>query len=721
MKPVDDNVFELVVLDGHKGKIVSNSNEPPNSFHTNDLFTPHPTLMNRWKYIGRHDDRITLSNGEKFIPLDLEGLLRQSHIVKEAVVFGVDKPLPGLLLFKSDAAATLSKEEYTNQLWPVITEGNRQLSAFAKIGREYIAVLPETVDCPSTDKQSIKRAFVYQMFSKVIEDVYRGSNIQTQYLKLDIPELEQWLVEEFEHKLNIVIKNREVDFFAAGVDSQKAIQAQRLIIQTLDLGQSTRRVSSLVVFEQGNIKRLAKFLHGLRFDSPVSVVDDIDVMDHLHQKYTNFTEFLPTQAPTPDHATVLLTGATGSLGSAILCELIGNPTARIYCPVRAKNVPNAISRTLAALECNGYNGKGLPSRVHIFPCDLSIFPLSIPQDILSTFALSLTHIIHAAWAVNFSLSLSSFEPQLQTLHFLYCLTLLVQRSTPAGFMFCSSIGTAMASPLGTTIEDEPIPSQACCAATGYARSKFVAERILESASAKNQNVTILRLGQIIPSMNHGASKLWNPSEMIPLVISCSKDIKAFPGTPGPRCVDSCTWIPVNVLAKVILDLSSIENPGETDMKNKQDFVYNIVSSKPCSWEKDFLPKVQSIFKDSPTPGSDTSDGHFPIVPFSVWLEKLYSVTSSPSTEYSFLYSHLNPVVDIWRRQLSQTKSVLVQQPEDPAQIESENHHTNAKELTFSTESVSADSAVFRSTDWDHLLLADGYLEEVIRAWKDVWH
>lgn len=59
--PYAEGFYECVVLDGHGGKEVSNSDDPPNSFHTSDLFEPHPSLPNRWKFVGRIDDRITLS------------------------------------------------------------------------------------------------------------------------------------------------------------------------------------------------------------------------------------------------------------------------------------------------------------------------------------------------------------------------------------------------------------------------------------------------------------------------------------------------------------------------------------------------------------------------------------------------------------------------------------------------------------------------------------
>jgi len=87
MRPVDDTTCECIVLDGHKGKEMSNSNDPPNSYHTSDLFTPHPTIPKAWKFIGRLDDRVTLMNGEKVLPLPMEGRIGRDPLVKQAVIF----------------------------------------------------------------------------------------------------------------------------------------------------------------------------------------------------------------------------------------------------------------------------------------------------------------------------------------------------------------------------------------------------------------------------------------------------------------------------------------------------------------------------------------------------------------------------------------------------------------------------------------------------------
>ena len=68
-------VFECVALDGLPSKGPSNSDDPPKSFRTADLFTRHPDpkKSNYYKYLSRLDDRLTLVNGEKVLPIPIEG------------------------------------------------------------------------------------------------------------------------------------------------------------------------------------------------------------------------------------------------------------------------------------------------------------------------------------------------------------------------------------------------------------------------------------------------------------------------------------------------------------------------------------------------------------------------------------------------------------------------------------------------------------------------
>ena len=86
-KPITKDTFEFVYLREYPTRTVSNSDDPPESFHSSDLFTPHASIAGAWKFLGRLDDRVTLINGEKVLPLPIEGRIRKADLVKEAAVF----------------------------------------------------------------------------------------------------------------------------------------------------------------------------------------------------------------------------------------------------------------------------------------------------------------------------------------------------------------------------------------------------------------------------------------------------------------------------------------------------------------------------------------------------------------------------------------------------------------------------------------------------------
>src|SRR2546423_11282568 len=111
------DAYECVVLEGLPAKFVSNSSDPPNSFHTSDLLSPHPPIPNVWKFLGRSDDHVTLMNGEKVLPLPFEHHVKQNKFIKEALVFGIGKSIPGILVFPNEEASTLPEGELSDIVW----------------------------------------------------------------------------------------------------------------------------------------------------------------------------------------------------------------------------------------------------------------------------------------------------------------------------------------------------------------------------------------------------------------------------------------------------------------------------------------------------------------------------------------------------------------------------------------------------------------------------
>ena len=176
MKPLTDSsdLYECVILPGLANCPMSNSDDPPGSFHTGDVFVPHPTLPNRWKLIGRRDDVINMSFSESFVALPFEDHVRSHPLIDEAAVFGNGRPKLGLLAFGSEAARDLPPEEVVVRIWPTVEEMNAQNEPWTRISRDMVIVVPYGQSWPKTDKQNMIRLQVYHQFEKEINAKYEG-------------------------------------------------------------------------------------------------------------------------------------------------------------------------------------------------------------------------------------------------------------------------------------------------------------------------------------------------------------------------------------------------------------------------------------------------------------------------------------------------------------------------------------------------------------------
>lgn len=70
LKPQGSDTFEVIVRDGWPAKIMSNRED--GAYCTKDLFQRHPEHKTWFKYIGRLDDTLTQTLGEKTNPVPIE-------------------------------------------------------------------------------------------------------------------------------------------------------------------------------------------------------------------------------------------------------------------------------------------------------------------------------------------------------------------------------------------------------------------------------------------------------------------------------------------------------------------------------------------------------------------------------------------------------------------------------------------------------------------------
>ena len=601
MKPLGDSLYECVYLPGHPALTTSNSNQPPGSFHSKDVFTPHPVIPNRWKYASRLDDRITLVNGEKVLPLPIEGHIKQHPLISEAVVFGIGKTVPGLLIFQSYTALDVcsTEDQFLDEVWQTVDRANSTAEYFSQVSRDMIAVLPCDSIIPRTDKGSMIRAQVYQQYAELIESMYTQESKVTGNCRFSLGETQLHLLQLCYDGLGIRLSGSEASFFSEGVDSLKAIQLRRLILQKFNLPHE--HFLRNVVYETGTVSKLAKHICSLQAgEYQTETEDEVTVMENLIRKYSGFQEHTPVDSALNTRSVVsgnfskhldalmltlnqILTGATGSIGSHTLYELLQDDSvAMVFCLTRQEHPLDAI--------LNSLNKRSLPitpeqiSKIIALTSTLDQPNFGLDEETMTCMRSSVTEILHVAWPVDFNLPLTQFEPHIRGLHNLIQFSLSVHQPQPAVLMFCSSVSTA----LGATLSEIPeSPMNLDCAYMGYGRSKLIGEHIISVARQSGARAYSLRIGQV---SGHSKNGLWNDSEALPLLIRSALTLKAL-----PDLQEQCSWLPVDKVAAVMVEImrtcgiSSDEEKrissvgGFTGPKSSDETIYNVCNSRRFSW------------------------------------------------------------------------------------------------------------------------------------------
>ncbi|KXH34919.1 hypothetical protein CSIM01_01955 [Colletotrichum simmondsii] len=616
MDEVSPGIYECVCLDGIPSKSTSNSDSPPNSFRTRDLFVKHATQPDWWKYVSRLDDRFTLINGEKVLPIPIEGRIRQEEIVKEAIVFGEQRSYPGALIVKADNAASLSDAEFVEAIWPAVEAANAKAESFSRIPRELIIALPSETQYPRTDKGTFIRAPFYQQFEEEIQNAYDRYENEDEggSLSLEGQELEIWLLQQLKKQLCIDLPSADADFFAFGVDSLHCIQMWSLIKREVDLGGRQGHLGQNVLYESGNIRKLSEHLVALRNGQVEAAQDELQNMQDLVAKYSSITPHVAGTAPKREKQLVFLTGVTGGLGAHLLGQLAALPTvSSVWAAVRAPDDAAAASRIAHSLTSRGIFLSPLQqSKVVPLSCDLGLPDFGLGATRIADLKSRLTIVLHSAWAVNFNIPVQSFEDQhIKAVHNLIQLCQSVETPNPARFFFCSSVSASGGSPRPGTVPEGPVPTPAWAQGTGYARSKWVSEHITRNANLNaGAPARVLRIGQLVGDSKVGE---WNTTEGIPLMIQTAVTLGAL-----PNLDEEMTWLPVDNAATAILELVNANvAPQPSERDTDPDLVYHVLNPTRFHWTRDMLPSLSE------------AGLQFERLPTNQWMDKLRESERDP--------------------------------------------------------------------------------------------
>lgn len=304
-------IFELVALEGLPSKVASN--RPDGSYATKDLFSPHPTIPNAWKYVARSDDTLVLMNGEKVTPIAFEQSVRDSQFVAEAIMFGSGKARVGLMIIPSSITTDLSSQELEGLLLPVLVKANETVPAYAQLSWDMVRILPAGTEYPRTDKGTVIRAAFYRAFEQQIEKLYESVEVSSGELELSELELRRYLRKKLTTILSASTSSLledSTDFFSVGIDSLQAIRLRSVLNKNIQT--HGEKLTSNIVFDFPSIKLLAQELYRLQTGGLSAAISTTSQMEDLISKYSTFEPHSPVENEKADKYLVCCTRINSS-------------------------------------------------------------------------------------------------------------------------------------------------------------------------------------------------------------------------------------------------------------------------------------------------------------------------------------------------------------------------------------------------------------------------
>ncbi|CAD6891430.1 unnamed protein product [Tilletia controversa] len=588
-RPEEGALYELIVKEEWPTKIVSN--RPGGSYATSDLYERHPRHPQLWRYSRRADDSLVLVNGKKVASSPIEAALKATDFLSDAIVFGANRPFLGAIVLPTDSLKETDERTILQKLELVLQKINKSQPNHAYLGQDMICVGSAQLfaSLPRSSKGTLQRGIALDRLAATIDAVYsrfeRGdaSSVNPR-ARLQGAQLRELVHEVVRNILGQEIQD-SADFFAAGVDSIKAMRIRATLLSRLDLG--GRALSNNILYEHANIRSLCDFLddpecHTGGKPDVAKIAQDLIERYSSSEKTSTKGAAKDSDVPTPaaaGPASVLVTGGTGALGSRTISRLLESPSSQvgvIYCTARAADDVVARERIFKALEdrkCHG-NRAAWSKRLRCF-AHLGEEGSEGVQAVRDAPNLV---VIHCAWTVNFALSLPSFEQD--CIAPLKDLLELYQSShSPKRFIFCSSLASILAGPAPHI--ESPSAAIEYAGTTGYGQSKWVAEQICaRSSSCIVGEVVIARVGQLCGDTECG---IWNETEAYPLLVRTAVEVGCLPDS-GP----SIDWLPVDIAASALVDIALADRPRTTTSTESR--ILHIATSPDVprpSW-KDFV-------------------------------------------------------------------------------------------------------------------------------------
>ncbi|KZV99483.1 acetyl-CoA synthetase-like protein [Exidia glandulosa HHB12029] len=606
-RDLGDGTHELIVI-SHDGHYVDRPNcefEGHRALATNDVVIRHPTNPRMFKIVGRLDDQLVHSTGEKTNAIPLEAILRSDPLVAYAMIFGRSRPQCGALIMPHpdhafDPSDIERLTEFREAIWPTVIQMNKFAPSHSRIVKEMIIVAsPSKPFAINAVKDTPVRPLVTAAYAEEIEAAYDDFERSA---RDDFVPPKSWELEEALQFVRLVVRSTlpdiqgdEDDFFNFGCDSLKAARIHNNITNVLratcNLQQS---LPADIPYKYPTISSLAEFVSAVGLNKWAASDSKVEEVAALLAKYTaSFPEHRGSSAQRSGNGLVfLVTATTGGLGTNLLAQLLGTPYVdKVYALNRpGQSGTSLLNRHKAAFMDRGVDPSLLDSdKFVLLEGDTTREDLGINSTVYDEMTRTLTHIIHNGthtWPVNFNYAVKTFEPAIRGVKNLVDLALKSALPSPPHFMFISSISVSRKQ--GALAPEEQILNPVSVVGQGYPESKWISERLLDMVSKRTSLKTLsVRVGQLAG----GSSGCWNVSDWVPVIVRSAAKLGCL-----PDCDTNIFWMRLDEAAASLIEMRDASG------------LLHLIHPRPIAWRTVF-----NVF-------SKKLD--VPVVPYSEWLGRL---------------------------------------------------------------------------------------------------
>ncbi|KAG1143227.1 hypothetical protein G6F37_012501 [Rhizopus arrhizus] len=567
------------------------SNREGGGYNSNDLFLEDSEYPGYFNYVGRRDDTLVMENGEKTNPVPMENTIRQSTIVKQVAVLGHARQCTAALIeIDMDYAMSYGPEEIISLVYEAVEDANKECPSHSTILPQMVKILPFNKTLPSTDKGTVIRKKAEAMYAGLVEKMYKDFlegpvyNSSSDSSSWSAKQTESFLVKsiaEVLHMPEFAFNDHERSVFDLGLNSLTAIQLRNSIAKQF------KNVPQNFLFQNSTISSMRQ---ALLSDSQVDAAELAEMRyqqtqelakSYLERANKDFSVAKNDYETEKKEKVVLLTGATGSLGSFMLRDLLKDATVKkVYCLIRGKEA-ELHTRLVKAFTSRHLDSSLLKTeRIEVLPMRLTEQYLGLAKERYEQLKEEITIVQHCAWLLDFNMTIDHYDKECIA-PFYNLLKFAYREVNPMHVHFISSVSASAA--LGSEIEEKPLPFDSHAAMPmGYAQSKFVCEILLSYlVKEKKFPCYVERVGQVSGDSESG---VWNTSEQYPLLFVAGSLMRKM-----PKLSTVIDWIPVDYASSAIVGIMLRTAHFSASIESS---VYHIVNPHHENWT-DILNAMKS--------------------------------------------------------------------------------------------------------------------------------